>query len=60
MFFVIFGDIRSDFLYWAGLLGLSLSLNHGICKRIVESRVQAKPIPIKRTGPMRFSPGLSR
>jgi hypothetical protein len=60
MFYVIFGDIRSDFLFWAGLLGLSLSLNHGICKAVVESRVQAKPIPIKRSGSLRLSPGLSR
>jgi hypothetical protein len=60
MFFVIFGDIRSDFLYWAGLLGLSLSINHGICKAVVESRVQPKPIPIKPSGSLRLSPGLSR
>jgi hypothetical protein len=33
MFFVVFGSLHSDMARFAGLLGLSVSLNGGVCQR---------------------------
>ncbi|MGN6556321.1 MAG: O-antigen ligase family protein, partial [Verrucomicrobiota bacterium] len=36
MFFVIFGGLSSDMVSFAGLIGLSIALNRGVSKRVVE------------------------
>jgi len=45
MFIIIFGAIESDMLSFAGLIGLSVSLNGGVCRPATEPVGTAAPAP---------------
>ncbi len=47
MFFVIFGDFRTEFAPYLGIVALGVALNHGICKPVVARRALAQPIPLR-------------
>ena len=44
LFFVIFGDFRSGFGEFLGIVGLGVALNHGICKPALAPRLAAQPV----------------
>ena len=54
------GDIRQDVWAFAGIIGLSLALNGGICKPVRAPAPVAKPIPIRVRHPLRPAPGFLR
>lgn len=60
-FLFIFGDLASQTITFAGYLGLSVSLNGGICRKTVPAPVAVSqtrgPFPLR---PPRFQPVLSR
>lgn len=47
IFLLIFGGLSSDLLAFTGLIGLSVSLNGGVCKD--PAKVAAQPEPVKPT-----------
>jgi len=59
VFFFVFGDLRYDFAPFAGLIGLSLALNHGIRKPVYDG---APPMPIllRTRAEARLAAGLAR
>jgi hypothetical protein len=58
-FFIVFGDFRTDFSVFLGVIGISLSLNGGIRKPAPVLRV-SKPIVIRSRQPLQPMPALSR
>jgi hypothetical protein len=51
LFFTVFGDFRTGFAEYLGLVGLSVALNHGICKPALAPKALARPISL-RTRPV--------
>ena len=62
MFLVIFGAIEGDLASFAVLIGLSISINGGICRRAaVKARVTANsPIPLPAPARPRLQPFFPR
>ncbi len=50
MFFVIFGDFRTEFAPYLGIVGLGLALNHGICRPVRAPKTVVQPM-VFRTRP---------
>jgi hypothetical protein len=50
MFFSIYGDFRTEFATYLGILGLGMALNHGICKPVRASKPVVQPM-VFRTRP---------
>jgi hypothetical protein len=59
VFFVVFGDLRVDFAPFAGMIGLSLALNHGIRKPVYD-KAPPKPIALRSRAEARLAAGLAR
>ena len=57
IFFFVFGGFYSDFAMFAGIAGLSISLNGGIRKSSPASVRTAKPAPRRLRFPARLAPG---
>jgi hypothetical protein len=59
VFFAVFGDLRIELAFFAGLVGFSLALNGGVARR-VQNAAAAQPISIKPRRPLPLSPPFSR
>ena len=59
-FFFVFGDLRTDFPIFTGIVGLALALNGGICKA-VRVHTLVKPVTLQRFQPtLKPAPELPR
>ncbi|MGP8234436.1 MAG: hypothetical protein ACLQVW_03380 [Limisphaerales bacterium] len=46
LFFAVFGALSSQMMMFLGVLGLSVSLNGGVCRKAVAVRKAAEPLPL--------------
>ena len=52
MFFLVGGDLSTDMMVFSGLLGLNVSFNGGVARRVRVSRTEPQPQPTGRFGRM--------
>lgn len=60
LFLVVFGGLYGDMYGFAGLIGLSVSLNGGICRRAAAPARASKKSPIPLLARPRFQPSFPR